>query len=166
MERYTTMYPRGQPGLPDDPVTSYVNNFRTIGTTPGSTTNRRARITRRHDPTWECNICVASASSSSEPKPAPRHRGANAQRRARLDELVEGRRQLDEELDLLHQELGMDAGRSCAGGAPRGERRPARAPFGCRSAARLRTYAAGTQTGAREQPTRQRGREHQRQHRR
>jgi hypothetical protein len=26
MERYTTMYPHGQPGLSDDPVTAYVNN--------------------------------------------------------------------------------------------------------------------------------------------
>jgi hypothetical protein len=57
----------------------------------------------------ECNICVASASSSSEPEPAPRHRTADAQRRVRLDELAEARRQLDEELALLHQELGIDA---------------------------------------------------------
>jgi hypothetical protein len=47
--------------------------------------------------------------SSSEPEPAPRHRGADAQRQARLDDLAEARRQLDEELALLHQELGMDA---------------------------------------------------------
>jgi hypothetical protein len=52
---------------------------------------------------------VASASSSSEPEPTPRHRAADAQRRAWLDELTEARRQLDEELALLHQELGMDA---------------------------------------------------------
>jgi hypothetical protein len=52
---------------------------------------------------------VASASSSSEPEPASRHRAADAQWRARLDELAEARRQLDEELALLHQELGMDA---------------------------------------------------------
>jgi hypothetical protein len=38
-----------------------------------------------------------------------RHRGADAQRRARLDELTEARCQLDEELALLHQELGVDA---------------------------------------------------------
>jgi hypothetical protein len=57
----------------------------------------------------ECNICVASSSSSSEPEPAPRHRGADAYRRARLDKLAEARRQLDEELALLHQELSMDA---------------------------------------------------------
>jgi hypothetical protein len=25
MEQYTTMYPRGQPGVPDDPATAYVN---------------------------------------------------------------------------------------------------------------------------------------------
>jgi hypothetical protein len=52
---------------------------------------------------------VASASSSSEPQPTPRHRAADAQRRAWLDELAEARRQLDEELALLHQEPGMDA---------------------------------------------------------
>jgi hypothetical protein len=30
MERYTVMYPCGQPGLLDDPVVSYINNMRTI----------------------------------------------------------------------------------------------------------------------------------------
>jgi hypothetical protein len=59
----------------------------------------------------ECNVCVASASSSSELEPAPRHRATDAQRRPRLDELAEARRRLDEELDLLHHELGMDAER-------------------------------------------------------
>jgi hypothetical protein len=52
---------------------------------------------------------VASASSSSEQEPIPRHRAADAQRRAWLNKLVEARCQLDEELALLHQELGMDA---------------------------------------------------------
>jgi hypothetical protein len=70
---------------------------------------RRERTARRHDPTWECDVCVASASSSSEPEPAPRHRDADAQRRGWLEELAEARRQFDEELALLHQELGMDA---------------------------------------------------------
>jgi hypothetical protein len=42
MERYIAMYPRGQPGLPDDPVTAYVNDLRTTGATPGSPTTRRA----------------------------------------------------------------------------------------------------------------------------
>jgi hypothetical protein len=109
MERYTTMYPRGQPGLPDDPVTAYVNNLRATGVAPGSTTTRRARTTRRHNPTRESNVCKASASSSSELEPAPRHRATDAQWRVRLDELAEARRQLDEELTLLHQELGMEA---------------------------------------------------------
>jgi hypothetical protein len=27
MEWYTAMYPHGQPSLPDDPVTAYVNNL-------------------------------------------------------------------------------------------------------------------------------------------
>jgi hypothetical protein len=70
-------------------------------------TIQRARTTRRHDPTRECNVCVAS-----EPDPAPCHRAADAQWwawRAWLDELAEVRRQLDEELTLLHHELGMDA---------------------------------------------------------
>jgi hypothetical protein len=52
---------------------------------------------------------VASSSSSSEPEPAPRHHGTDDQQRARLDELAEARRQLDEELALLRQELGVDA---------------------------------------------------------
>jgi hypothetical protein len=51
---------------------------------------------------------VASTSSSFEPEPAPHHRVADAQRRARLDELAEAKRQLDEELAILHQELGMN----------------------------------------------------------
>jgi hypothetical protein len=37
MEWYTTMYPHGQPGLPDDLVTAYVNNSRATGAAPGST---------------------------------------------------------------------------------------------------------------------------------
>jgi hypothetical protein len=32
MERYTAMYPRGQPSLPDDRVTIDVNNLFAIGT--------------------------------------------------------------------------------------------------------------------------------------
>jgi membrane carboxypeptidase/penicillin-binding protein len=79
MERYTVMYPRGQHGLPDDPVTAYVNNLRGTVTAPGSTTSRRAQTTRRHDPTRECSVCVASSSSSSESEPASRHRDADAQ---------------------------------------------------------------------------------------
>jgi hypothetical protein len=27
MEWYTTMYPHGQPSLPDDPVKAYINNL-------------------------------------------------------------------------------------------------------------------------------------------
>jgi hypothetical protein len=79
MERYTAMYSHGQPGLPDDPVTAYVNNLRATGAAPVSTMTRRTRTTRQHDTTWECNVCVASASSSSEPEPAPCHRAANTQ---------------------------------------------------------------------------------------
>jgi hypothetical protein len=109
MERYTAMYPCGQPGLPNDPVMAYINNLCVTGTAPGSTTAWRTWTTRRHDPTREWNVYVASASSSTEPEPAPRHRNADAQWRARLDELAEERRQLDEELALLYKELGMDA---------------------------------------------------------
>jgi hypothetical protein len=101
MERYTVMHPRGQPGLPDDPATAYVNNLRTIGAAPGSLTTWRARTTRRHDPTRECNVCMASSSSSSELEPASRHHDAYAQRRVWLDELAEARRQLDGGLALL-----------------------------------------------------------------
>jgi hypothetical protein len=37
MERYTAMYPRGQPGLPDDPVMTYVDALQASRTAPGST---------------------------------------------------------------------------------------------------------------------------------
>jgi hypothetical protein len=57
MERYTAMYPRGQPSLPDDPMTAYVNNLHETGAALGSTTTRRAQTMRRHDPTRECNVC-------------------------------------------------------------------------------------------------------------
>jgi hypothetical protein len=80
MERYTVMYPRGRPDLTNDPVTTYVNDLRRSGAALGSTTTRRARTTRRHDPSWECNVCVASASSSSEPEPTPRHHAVDVQR--------------------------------------------------------------------------------------
>jgi hypothetical protein len=43
MERYTAMYPRGQPGLPDDPVMAYVDSLRMTGVAPGSTTTRGAQ---------------------------------------------------------------------------------------------------------------------------
>jgi hypothetical protein len=43
MEWYTAMYPNGQPGLSDDPVTAYVNSLRAIGTAPGSAMTRRAQ---------------------------------------------------------------------------------------------------------------------------
>jgi hypothetical protein len=95
MERYTAIYPCGQPGLPDDPVTAYVSGLCMASAAPGSTTTLRARTARRHDPTWECNVSVATASSSSESEPAPHHHGANDQRHARLDELTEARHQLD-----------------------------------------------------------------------
>jgi hypothetical protein len=35
MERYSAMYPHQQPGLPDDPVTAYVNGLRTTGAALG-----------------------------------------------------------------------------------------------------------------------------------
>jgi hypothetical protein len=43
MERYTGMYPHGQPGLLDDPVMACVNNLRATGVATGSTTTQRAR---------------------------------------------------------------------------------------------------------------------------
>jgi hypothetical protein len=45
MERYVAMYRREQPGLPDDPVTAYVNGLCTTGTTLGPTLTRRAWTT-------------------------------------------------------------------------------------------------------------------------
>jgi hypothetical protein len=53
---------------------------------------------RSCDPTRKCNVCVASASSSSNLEPVLRHRATDAQRRTRLDE----------ELAILHRELGED----------------------------------------------------------
>jgi hypothetical protein len=61
------MYPRGQPDLLDDLVTAYVNTLRSTGTASSSATTWRTPTTRSHDPTRECNVCVASASSSSDP---------------------------------------------------------------------------------------------------
>jgi hypothetical protein len=106
MGRYTAMYHRGQPDLPDDPVTAYVNNLCATGAASCFATTRRAPTSRPRDPTRECNICVASASSNFDPEPASRHRATDAQRRARLDELAEARRQLNEGLAILHRELG------------------------------------------------------------
>jgi hypothetical protein len=56
--------PRGQPSLPDNPVTAYVINMRATSAAPGFVTTRRTQTTRLCDPTRECNACVASASSS------------------------------------------------------------------------------------------------------
>jgi hypothetical protein len=78
MEWYTAMYPRGQPGLPNDLVMAYVNDLCATGIAPGSTITQGTRTMRQHDPTRECNVCVASASSSSEPESAPRHRTTDA----------------------------------------------------------------------------------------
>jgi hypothetical protein len=74
MERYTAMYPHGQPGLPNDPVMAYVNNLRATGATPRSMMTWRVRTAWQSDPTWECNVYVASTSSSFEPEPTPLHR--------------------------------------------------------------------------------------------
>jgi hypothetical protein len=38
MERYTAMYPRGQPSLLDDPVTAYVNNLHMTSAASGPAT--------------------------------------------------------------------------------------------------------------------------------
>jgi hypothetical protein len=42
MERYTAMYPHGQPGIPDDPVTAYVDSLRATCAAPGSMKTREA----------------------------------------------------------------------------------------------------------------------------
>jgi hypothetical protein len=62
MERYTSMYPHGQPGLPDDPVTAYVNDLRATCTAFGTATARRAPQEPARDPTPKWFVCVASAS--------------------------------------------------------------------------------------------------------
>jgi hypothetical protein len=41
MERYTAMYPRGQPDIPNDPVTAYVNNLCATNAASRSATTRR-----------------------------------------------------------------------------------------------------------------------------
>jgi hypothetical protein len=120
MERYTVIYPHGQPGLPDDPVTAYVNELRATHASPGSATYRRAQSTRVRAPTRDCCICVASTSSSStDPEPTPHHRATDTQRMVRLDELPKSRCQLDEELANLHQELGENGGPHNPPPAPR-----------------------------------------------
>jgi hypothetical protein len=113
MERYTAMYPRRQPGLPDDLVTAYVDALRETHTAPGSATAQRTPRAPARDFTRECFVCVALDSSrSNDAEPAPRHHATDAQRRARLNELVEAMRQLDEELANLHRELGEDRPRN------------------------------------------------------
>jgi hypothetical protein len=68
---------------------AYINNLHVTSALSGSTALRRTPTTRQHDPTSECNVCMASALSSSDPEPALRQHAADAQRRARLDELAE-----------------------------------------------------------------------------
>jgi hypothetical protein len=107
MERYTIMYPRGQPGLPNDPVMAYVNDLRATHTSLSSVTARKAPSTWARDPTRDHFVCVASTSRNSiDPETAPRHHATDAQRRAHLDELAEARCQLFEELAKFHWELG------------------------------------------------------------
>jgi hypothetical protein len=43
MERYSTMYPHGQPGLPDDPLTAYVDSLCATSIVPESATTQRRR---------------------------------------------------------------------------------------------------------------------------
>jgi hypothetical protein len=50
MERYSTMYPRGKPGLSDDPVTAYVDSLLATSIIPGSATTPRAPAAQLHDP--------------------------------------------------------------------------------------------------------------------
>jgi hypothetical protein len=79
MERYTSMYPCGQSGLPDDPVMAYINDLRATSITSGSVTTRRPPPPWPRDPSRECYVCVASALSSSDPESAPHHHITNAQ---------------------------------------------------------------------------------------
>jgi hypothetical protein len=109
IERYTAMYPRGQPGLPNDPMTAYMNDLRATRITSGTTIARRTPLTRSHDPMRECFFCmVLDSGSSSELELAPHHHTTNDQRWARLDEFAEARRQIDEELANLRRELEGD----------------------------------------------------------
>jgi hypothetical protein len=163
MEWYIALYPRGQPGLPDDQVTAYVNSLRATGTAPGSMRTRRVRTTRWHDPTRECNVRVASASSNSEPEPAPHHRRptTGVARRARRGQVLAPRGADPSSLGTRHGpralRLTTCTGHSCAREAPRRERRAAQAPPGCRAAAGPCSNSAGSRTNARQQLARQQG---------
>jgi hypothetical protein len=55
---------------------------------------------RQCDPTRECSVCPQRQAAPNQSQ----GRATDAQRRPRLDELAKARRQLDEELALLHQE--------------------------------------------------------------
>jgi hypothetical protein len=167
MERYTVVYPRGQPGLPDDPVT-VCQQLARYRRRPGSTTTWRARTMRQHDPTRECNVCVAPTSSSSEPESAPRHRRPTmgTARRARGGQ-APTRRGADPSSPGAGDgprasRLTTCTERSCAGAAPRGERRAAGAPPGCRTTSGPHADVAGPGMNTQQRPARQQGRKHRR----
>jgi hypothetical protein len=61
MERYTAMYPCGHQGLPDEPVTTYVDALRVSYIALGSATARRAPQALAR----ECFVCMASGSVGS-----------------------------------------------------------------------------------------------------
>jgi hypothetical protein len=48
------MYPRGQPGLTDNPATAYVNDLGATHTSSGSAIAQRAPSTWARDPTRDC----------------------------------------------------------------------------------------------------------------
>jgi hypothetical protein len=107
------MYPLGQPGLPDDLMTAYVNKLRASHITSSSAIAQRTPQAPAHDFTRECFVCVApDSSSSTDLDLAPHHHATDAQRRARLDKLAKARHQLDEELASLHREPGEDRPRN------------------------------------------------------
>jgi hypothetical protein len=166
------MYPCGQPGLPNDSVTAYVNNIQAARTTSGSTTARRAPSTRSCDPTRECFVRVVSASSSStDPEPAPCHRATDAQCRARARRgQVLARRGAGQPPPRAWGGPQAPQPAACpvagpavgpgAGATPRGKRRVAGAPSCCRATLSPHPDAADSRTHTRQRSTRQRRREH------
>jgi hypothetical protein len=78
--RYRAMYPSDQRGLPDDPMTAYVDALRGSYIVPGGAHTRQALLASPSDHSRECFLCdVRSTSSSTDGDEAPRQRATDAQ---------------------------------------------------------------------------------------
>jgi hypothetical protein len=76
MERYTAMYPRGQPGLPDELVTAYVNGLRATRTTSGTVTTRSAPQAPARDSTHRLQAALPTRSQHHATVPPTPNAGA------------------------------------------------------------------------------------------